>query len=92
MIEGDLKNTPEYTAKVNELNAANAAVTAQENKITGINGELETINNSLKQINDSLSFANNFTSVNFTDKTTTSATRTFWVGNHGRVSYWVISQ
>ena len=32
------------------------------------------------------------TSVNFTDKTTTSATRTFWVGNHGRVSYWVISQ
>lgn len=32
------------------------------------------------------------TSVNFTDKTTTSATRTFWVGNPGRVSYWVISQ
>lgn len=77
MIEGDLKNTPEYTAKVNELNAANAAVTAQENKITGINGELETINNSLKQINDSLSFANNFTEAQYNELKTYTIENTY---------------
>ena len=47
MIEGDLKNTPEYTAKVNELNAANAAVTAQENHINDLKTQLEVINSDL---------------------------------------------
>ena len=61
MIEGDLKNTPEYTAKVNELNAANAAVTAQENHINDLKTQLEVINSDLKAINESLAFSKFFT-------------------------------
>lgn len=65
MIEGDLKNTPEYTAKVNELNAANAAVAAQESHINDLKTQLEVINSDLKAINESLAFSKFFTEAQY---------------------------
>lgn len=61
MIDGGQQNTPEYTAKVNELNAAVSAVSAQERLIADTQLSITTLTSNLNTINQSLSFESNFT-------------------------------
>lgn len=61
MIQGEQKNTPEYRAKVDELDRANSSIAAQEKRIASTQEYLEILKERLKNISDSLSFQNNFT-------------------------------